>query len=337
LALLACGADEERVSSDGSAPDAGAEDAANPSVAQPVDSGLDAGRPLEAGLAAAAIEAGASSSDAAPLRDAAPLTEAGPSERDAGTDGAAGMKRDECGAIPSTAPKAATPKAVVLHGLTEYHTKPENQFTGVRATLTVPAKPPPTGIIFVWPGTQTLPDGPTEQPVAGGVLQPVLTWGSSCVPGSLRGHSTWWISPVYVNEETKIPELLGCHGGPVISVDVGDRLDLEMRLDKTLWYQQVVDRNSQRSTEFSIDLRGQLQQRALFWIELKTEAKPTEDLIFENIVLTMRDPDPGACALNNRGMNDYVSESRISADGMNCCIDRIVLRAEGVAATTKDP
>ena len=280
----------------------------------------------------------ASAADGAMAHDATSATDL---DRDAsaapGPDATAGMAQDECGPIPTAAPKAAKAKAVVQYGLSEYHTKPDNQFVSVQATLTVPAKPPPTGIIFVWPGTQALPDEATYQPVGGGVLQPVLTWGTSCVPGALPGHSTWWISPVYVNDETTIPDLQGCHGGPVISTAVGDRLDLEMRLDKTVWYQKVVDRNSQLSTEFSIDLRGQLQQRALFWIELKTAAKPTEDLIFEHIVLKLRDPEPGACALNNRGTNDYVTESRVSADGLTCCIDRIVLRAEGVAATTKDP
>jgi hypothetical protein len=224
-----------------------------------------------------------------------------------------------------------------MHALVEYHTKGKNEFVGVHAKLTVPAKPPPTGVIFVWPGTQALPDSDTYLPVGGGVLQPVLTWGQSCVPGALAGHATWWISPVYVNDSSTDPTLAGCHGGPVITVDVHDRLDLDMRLSGTNWAQRVIDLNSRKSTEFSIDLKGQQQQQALFWVELKTAAKPTEDLVFEDVVLSMRMPEPAACVLNNRGMNDYVSKSRVSADGMHCCIDRIVLRVDGVPATTKDP
>jgi hypothetical protein len=84
-------------------------------------------------------------------------------------------------------------------------------------------------------------------------------------------------------------------------------------------------------------VRAQRQQRVLFEIELKTSAKPIEDAIFENVVLTMRTPDPSACALNNGGMNDYASKSRVSADGTRCCIERIVLRAQGVPASSKDP
>lgn len=254
----------------------------------------------------------------------------------AGRAGMGGITEDECGPIPTDPQQAATPKAVVLYALVEYHTADENEWVGVHATLTVPAKPPAGGVIFVWPGTQTFPGGPTVQPVGEGVLQPVLTWGNSCVPGALFGYSTWWISPVYVNEDAN-SDLNGCHGGPVITVDVGDRLDLDMRLKGTTWNQKIIDLNSKESTEFSIDLRGQLQQRTLFEIELKTYAKPTEDIIFEDIVLTMRDPEPGACALNNRGTNDYATQSRVSADGLHCCIDRIVLRAEGVPATTKNP
>jgi hypothetical protein len=246
-------------------------------------------------------------------------------------------REDVCGAIPAGPSQADSPKAVVMHALVEYQTADDNQFVRVQAELIVPKKPPPNGVIFIWPGTQTMPGGPTVRPVGEGVLQPVLTWGSSCVPGALPGHTTWWISPVYVNSVTSIPELRGCHGGPVITVDVGDRLDLDMRLDGTVWDQKVVDLNSMKSTEFRIDLRGQLQQRAVFWIELKTSAKPIEDAVFENVVLTMQTSEPEACELNNAGMNDYVSKSRVSPDGRHCCIDRIVLRAEGVPPSTQDP
>jgi hypothetical protein len=261
----------------------------------------------------------------------------------AGAGGAAGQAggpaaaEDACGPILTGPKQAAKPKAVVMHALVEYHTKDENEWLNLSGTMIVPAKPPASGVIFVWPGTQTMPGTSKVQPVGEGVLQPVLTWGSSCVPGALPGHDTWWISPVYVNEGTNIRELAGCHGGSVIRTDVGDRLDFVMHLNKTTWEQTVVDTNSKQMTKFDIDLRGQPQQRALFEIELKTSAKPVADSIFENVVLTMRDPDPGACALNNAGMNDYVSQSRVSADGTRCCIERIVLRADGVPASSKDP
>jgi hypothetical protein len=74
----------------------------------------------------------------------------------------------------------------------------------------------------------------------------------------------------------------------------------------------------------------------LFEIELKSNAKPIEDAIFEKVVLTMKAPEPGACALNNGGMNDYASQSRVSTDSLHCCFERIVLRADGVPASSKD-
>jgi hypothetical protein len=38
-----------------------------------------------------------------------------------------------------------------------------------------------------------------------------------------------------------------------------------------------------------------------------------------------------------KGTRDYASKARVSADGKHCCIDRIVLRAAGVMASTVDP
>ena len=117
----------------------------------------------------------------------------------------------------------------------------------------MPKVPTQKSTLFIWPGLQHS-GGSDPGRVGNGVLQPVLTWGSSCVPGALPGHDTWWISPVYVNSESRIPELSGCHGGPVIKVDVGDRLDLDMRLRDTTWDQKVVDTRSKESTDFSIEL-----------------------------------------------------------------------------------
>ena len=89
--------------------------------------------------------------------------------------------------------------------------------------------------------------------------------------------------------------------------------------------------------EFAIDMKGQAQARAFFIIELPGSAKPTEDVIFTNSVLTMANADPSACEPLDRGMRDFASKARVSADGKHCCIDRIVLRAQGVTATTTDP
>ena len=70
-----------------------------------------------------------------------------------------------------------------------------NEFVDLRTTLTVPAPPPATGTLFLWPGLDPAPGGRNFLPIDNGVLQPVLTWGASCAPGQQPiQYSTWWIS-----------------------------------------------------------------------------------------------------------------------------------------------
>lgn len=245
---------------------------------------------------------------------------------------------DECGAIP-TEPIMGGASAGKISGAAtiEYDVEPPNEFTSLRTMMVVPAEPPPTGVIFLWPGLQPLPSGKNYQPIGNGVLQPVLTWGQSCAPGAPSGHDTWWISPVYVNVTSFDSNFRGCHGGPVVLTEVGDQLQMDITLDGTQWLQKVIDVDTKKSTEYTLDLQGQAQGRAFFVIELQTNAKPTEDIVFTKSVLTMAMPQPEACTPLRMGMRDYASKARVSADGKHCCIDRVVLRADGVMATTMDP
>jgi hypothetical protein len=175
------------------------------------------------------------------------------------------------------------------------------------------------------------------QPIGNGVLQPVLTWGPSCAPDAPSGHSSWWISPVYVNVTSYDRNYRGCRGGPVIEVEPTDLLDMAIYLAPPQWLQEVAPQDSFETTDFALDMMGQAQARAFFVIELPDSAKPTEDIIFTRTVLTMAMPEPGACEPVARGMTDFASRARVSADGKQCCIDRVVLRAQGVMATTMDP
>ena len=68
-----------------------------------------------------------------------------------------------------------------------------------------------------------------------------------------------------------------------------------------------------------------------------TTDEPTEDVVFRKTVITMKQAEPSACQPIMRGMTDFASKARVSADGKHCCIDRIVLRAQGVPATTMTP
>jgi hypothetical protein len=114
-------------------------------------------------------------------------------------------------------------------------------------------------------------------------------------------------------------------------------LDIEIHLEGTKWVQKIVNRDTLAAADFSLDLKGQAQGRAFFDIELQTSNKPTEDIVFTNTVLSLDMSDPNACQPIMRGTNDFASKARVSSDGKRCCIDRIVLRAAGVMATTMDP
>jgi hypothetical protein len=222
-------------------------------------------------------------------------------------------------------------------GTIEYDVSPPNEWLYMRTTMLVPKEPPAGGTVFLWPGIQPLPSGANYQPIGNGVLQPVLTWGPSCAPGAPSGHSTWWISPVYVNVSSRDSAYRGCHGGPVIEVEPTDLLDLEIYLDKPKWVQKVIERKSKEATEYALDMKGQAQGRAFFVIELPGNAKPTEDVVFTKSVLKMANAEPMACQPLYKGSEDYASKARVSADGTTCCIDHIILRAAGVPATTMPP
>jgi hypothetical protein len=233
---------------------------------------------------------------------------------------------------------AATARRTSGSGTIEYDIAAPNQFTLLRTTLRVPAQPPPTGTVFLWPGLQPSPNGPNYQPIGNGVLQPVLTWGPSCAPNAPRSsYADWWISPLYVNISARDRSYQGCKGGSALTVQKGDELALEFALRATAWVQTITSLDSMKSSDFSIDLKGQHQGRAFFAIELTGSNKPTEDIIFTHTVLSLAEPSPNACEPVLKGTRDYASKARVSADGKHCCIDRIVLRAAGVMASTVDP
>jgi hypothetical protein len=222
-------------------------------------------------------------------------------------------------------------------GLIEYDLDAPNVFTGLRTTLAVPAEPAPSGQIFVWSGIQPTPNGANFQPIGNGALLPVLTWGSSCSSDAPAGYSSWWIAAMYSNISSSDPQYAGCHAGKAVLAKPQQFLDIDIHVEGTKWIEKVVNRDTMEVSELSLDMKGQAQGRTFFDIELPTNNKPTEDLVYTNTVLSMDMADPNACQPVARGMNDFASKPRVSADGKHCCIDRIVLRASGVMATTMDP
>jgi hypothetical protein len=248
-----------------------------------------------------------------------------------------GATEDECGVIPSQAAGNVTAGRMSGPGLIEYDVDAPNVFTALRTTVAVPAEPPPDGPIFIWSGIQPTPNGTNFQPIGNGGLMPVLTWGASCAQDAPASYSSWFVAPLYSNISASDPQYSGCHSGKVTLAEPKQLIDIELHLDGTKWTQKVVNRDTLDASDFSIDLKGQAQGRVFFDIELQTSNKPTEDVIFTNTVLSMKMSDADACQPVMRGMNDFASKPRVSADGKHCCIDRIVLRASGVAATTIDP
>jgi len=191
----------------------------------------------------------------------------------------------------------------------------------------------------VWPGLEPIQGGANYSPIGTGVLQPVLTWGGSCAPGSpqsLNGDH-WWISAQYVNTLGSDPGHTGCHGGDVMDVEIGDLLLIDMSLEGSIWNQTVTNEGDGMMVDFDMDLENQAQRWALFEIEMATQTRPASDIVFTDTVITFEEPEPEACQPSTRGTNDYFSAPIASSDGLRCCVARLVLREQNVAATTTDP
>jgi len=214
------------------------------------------------------------------------------------------------------------------YGTVLFQTNSRNEMVRLQTTMIVPAKPPPSGTLFLWPGLQ--PNGKNFEPIDNGVLQPVLTWGPSCAPGDQpRAYSTWWISGQYVNTFGNEPGYTDCNGGDIMSVDVGDALLIDMTLDGTVWTQTVTDQQTEEQVSYSLDMRGQAQNLAYFVIE-EYSSTPVSEVIFTDTVLTFDAADAADCKLTARGQTDYVSVPVPSSDGLTCSIAEIILRAEGI-------
>jgi hypothetical protein len=216
------------------------------------------------------------------------------------------------------------------YGAVYFVSSTRTQIVRLQTTLTVPAKPPASGTLFLWPGLEPLQGSAHFSPIGTGVLQPVLTWGNSCAPGAQpRAYSTWWISAQYVNTLGNAAGFMGCFGGPVLAVNVGDALNIDMQLVGTGWNQTVTDVQTGKSVTFTEDLGGQAQNWALFVIEAYSSA-PVSPVTFTDTVITYGAADATDCKLDTRGPTDFVSVPVASADGLTCSVAQIVLRAKGI-------
>ncbi|HVT10358.1 MAG TPA: hypothetical protein VHO67_23015 [Polyangia bacterium] len=244
-----------------------------------------------------------------------------------GGGGSGGAGRSSTGGTGGLGPEAPGGR-VTGYGTVLFTANAKNQITRLQTTLVVPPEPPATGTLFLWPGLQ--PNGANFDPINNGVLQPVLTWGSSCAPGKQpRAYSTWWISGQYVNTFGNDTGYTGCQGGPIMNVAVGDELNIDMTLAGTVWTQTIADKQTGQSVTYSIDMMNQAQNLSYFVIE-EYSAAPISPVVFTDTTITFASADAADCKLTMRGQNDYVAAPVPSTDGISCAIKEIILRAQGI-------
>lgn len=108
-----------------------------------------------------------------------------------------------------------------------------------------------------------------------------------------------------------------------------------MDLQGTDWVQTVHDVQSGKQVSYTLDMLGQEQAWAEFVIE-EYSSEPVSDVVLTSVTVTFADAEARACQPTSRGENDYFAAPRTSPDGKTCCISRVILRAQGVAATTQN-
>src|SRR5262245_51338160 len=206
---------------------------------------------------------------------------------------------------------------------------PPNKIVRFQTFLPVPKLPSARNTLFIWPGLQHM-GGEDPARIGNGVLQPVLTWGPSCnpkAPAKGNDYMSWWISGMYVNVSTSAAGGSGCAGGEAMDVGVGDRLYIDFSVQGNEWTQTVLNLANMKKVDFKFDLKGQDQNWAIWDIETPGSSRPAEDTFFEKSVLTFASP-VNDCAIDSAAEVDYFSAPIKSADGLNCCFEKMTLKAQ---------
>jgi hypothetical protein len=252
--------------------------------------------------------------------------------------GGMGSSDDPCAGgmeLPASDKGSKTPARG--YGGVQFTVSTQTEITSLETTLTVPAKPPTGGTLFLWPGLEPLQGSKNYSPIGTGVLQPVLTWGLTCAPTAPNNYNSWWISGQYVNTLANSPGHTGCNGGQGMAVAVGDDLHILMSLKGKVWSQVITDVANGKSVSYDIDMAGQAQNWVIYSIEGPNGKKPVSDVVFKSNVITLAAADSKFCTPSVRGTNDFFSAPKASTDGTKCCVSKIILRAQGVAATLAEP
>jgi hypothetical protein len=212
----------------------------------------------------------------------------------------------------------------------KYHGDPSIPILSFKTTMLVPKTPSSRQTLFIWPGLQCKEGASDPAGIGNGVLQPVLTWGSSCAPQQPRDtFSGWWMSGMYVNVTTGAAGPTGCAGGDYMMTEVGDLLEIDMSVAGSAWTQTITNLRTMETVDFTIDLKNQVQNAAMWVVEVPdgTSIRPVEDTVFTDSVLTFEMP-VASCQPTQAGANDYFSAPVRSSDGLYCCYDKIILRAQ---------
>ena len=300
----------------------GAPDAAQPRDASqpPAVSDADTPKP-DAGSDAG--DAGIAASDGGAARDAAAGDAMSGSSPGTGTDPTSVCAGGKVGMDSKSSTTRDMTSSRNL-ALTIYSVTPPNRIVDFRTTLVVPKTPAQRGTLFIWPGLQHS-GGADPGRIRNGVLQPVLTWGPSCIPAANNNYMNWTIAAMYVNISSSAAGPSGCAGGAGMQAIPGERLDIDFNLNGTSWTQTVVNLTNMKKIDFTIDLKGQDQNWAIWDIETPTSSRPAEDTIFEKSVVTMAMPVT-SCQPSIGAKVDYFSAPVLSPDGLHCCFDQVVLK-----------
>ncbi|KAI9326421.1 hypothetical protein DFJ73DRAFT_801301 [Zopfochytrium polystomum] len=220
-----------------------------------------------------------------------------------------------------------------------------NQIVSFNSTVIVPPSPGPPvdgGVvtIYQWPGLQPLPSDPSFQPIGMGVLQPVLAFGQKCYAANhINGGPPYkgaCISAMYVNN------VMMTYEGPVMDVNEGDHLRLEMVLAGTVWTQtvtRIIAADDQQpppclagsgtptprgcQVTFSKDMQGQKQQWAEWVTELWRGALTQSSLTVYDVAIGLERPEPSSSKFCRQQVQPYACCSGVtwSQDGTTCLVD----------------
>lgn len=214
-----------------------------------------------------------------------------------------------------------------------FNTDPSNHdiyFVEFSADLTAPESLPENTTpgpfsVFLWPGLQ--PGGYCFYPINNGVLQPVLSYGTSCAPDKPQNVEQWWISGQYVNKPLyddkceSIPNgfvdacenYAHCHGGESLTINPGQEVTTSMvyQPDDQNWL-QTIEAGGQSQTysialnycsansqpDSSVNMNPQSQTRAILSVETHGYNAPLEQT-FENVLLKIQVGDDTTATCDN--------------------------------------